>query len=98
MKLTKGVVSREQAVAMAPDYVAYVEAKGGRFDAWEKMNAKFETLKRGQKALTCSDGVFVVVKVSSTRPGFEGEPVVRVSNGEFSWRVDGHEYAAPVAA
>lgn len=98
MKLTKGVVTREQAVAMAPDYVAFVENQGGRFDAWEKMNAKFETLKRGQKVLTRSDGVYVIAQVSSIRPGFEGEPVVRVSNGEYSWRVDGRDYAAPAAA
>lgn len=101
MNLTKGVVTREQAVKMAPDYVAFVEDKGGGMDAWAKMNVKFETLKRGQTVLTCSHGVYVVCRVSSlNRDDFRAVdgPIVRVSNGEFSWRVDGGDYAAPVAS
>lgn len=99
MNLTKGVVTRKQAVAMAPDYVAFVESKGGSMKAWSKMNVKFETLKRGQKVLTCSKGVYVIAKVSSVNSddfrAVDG-PIVRVSNGEYSWRVDGGDYAAPV--
>jgi hypothetical protein len=93
MKITKGLISRSEAEKISTDYVAFVE---GNFDLFEKVYAKFEKLKRGQAVITCHDGKFIRVKVSSISPGFEGEPVVRVSNGEWSWRVDGDGYAFPV--
>jgi hypothetical protein len=96
MKLTKGVVNRMEAVRLAPDYVAFVNGNDSKFKA---VDAKFSQLRVGQRVLTYSDGTFVIAKVSSIRiPNYEADgPVVRVSNGEYSWRVDGDRYAYPVA-
>lgn len=97
MKLTKGIISREEALAISPDYVAYCE---GDHDKWEVVNEQFEKARRGQKAITFHDdgkqAVFVRVAVSSVNsddPRAIDGPVVRVTNGEFSWRVDGDKYA-----
>jgi len=96
MKLTKGIISRAEAVKISPIYVAYVE---GDFNAWPSIVTPFDQLKRGQKAITYCDGIFVQVKVTSINrndyKAIDG-PVVRVSNGEYSWRVDGDHYAFPV--
>lgn len=99
MKLTKNLITREEALQRVPDYVAYVEDFGNH-ELFQKMEAAFSTLKRGQKAITYHAGQYVAVKISSVNHNdyraIDG-PVVRVSNGEFSWRVDGDEYAAPVS-
>jgi hypothetical protein len=97
MKLTKGVITREQAIAISPDYVKFAE---GDFESWSKVNERFATLKRGQKAVTYVDGQFMEVKVTSINHNdvraLDG-PVVRVGNEEYSWRVDGCGYAWPRA-
>jgi len=94
--LTQGVISREDALKISPDYVRYAE---GDFDLYEKIYAKFSKLKKGQRVLTFSDRKFVLAKVTSINSNdfraVDG-PVVRVSNGEYSWRVDGDGYAYPV--
>ena len=92
MKITKGIISRDEAIRVSPDYVAFAE---GQFNALCRILPRFEKLKRGQQVITYHDKLFVRAKVSSIKPGFEGEPEVRVSNGEWSWRVDGSEYAFP---
>ena len=99
-KLTKGVISRAEAVKLAPDYVKVSEqATGWGNILFDKIMPVFEKLKRGQEALTFIDGVYVPVKVSSinskTWQAIDG-PVVRVSNGEMTWRVDGDRYAFPL--
>ena len=95
MKLTKGVISRAQAMKVSPDYVAFAE---GDFDKFEAVSKQFSALKRGQKVITYVDGKYVTAKVSSINHSdfraIDG-PVVRVSNGEYSWRVDGNGYACP---
>jgi hypothetical protein len=82
-------------VKLAPDYVAYVE---GNYDKlFNSVMPKFEKLRVAQKVVTYSDGVYVIAKVASIRewhPEADG-PMVRVSNGEYSWRVDGNRYAYP---
>lgn len=97
MKLTKGVISREEALKISPDYVAWAE---GNFDKYEIIWPIFEKLKVGQKVLTYERQTkqFVLAKVSSMRmPNWEADgPIVRVSNGEYSWRVDGDKYATKV--
>jgi len=105
MKLTKGVISRDEAAVLAPDYVKYrdiMDSTGEyprEFD--ELLDKVFEAcngLKRGQTAITCNDGVYVKVKVTSVTRSWMNEdgPVVRVGNGEWTWRVDGNEYAWPI--
>jgi len=94
--LAQNIVSREEALKLAPDYVAFVEGDHDKFEAVEK---KFSKLTLGKKVLTCSDGIFVFARVSSIKnddPRAIDGPVVRVTNGEFSWRVDGNDYAYPV--
>lgn len=95
MRLRAGVVSRKEAMGISPLYVAYAE---GDFDKWEAVNSEFEKLKAGSRALTFVDGKFFMVRVTSVinHPGLDG-PVVRVSNVEYSWRVDGDKYAYPVS-
>ena len=93
MKITKGIISRDEAIQISPDYVAFAE---GQINAVSRILPRFDKLKRGQAVLTYHDGLFIRAKVSSIKPGFEGENVVRVTNGEWSWRVDGAKYAFPV--
>ncbi len=52
-------------------------------------------IKVGQSAITFTHGQFVRVKISSVKQAHHESdgPVVRVSNGEYSWRVDGDKYA-----
>lgn len=96
MKLKKNIISRTEALKVSKDYVAFAEGDHKKLD---KVMTAFENLKLGQTVLTCSDGQFVMAKVSSINHddfrAVDG-PVVRVSNGEYTWRVDGNEYAFPV--
>lgn len=94
MKLSKGIISREEAMKLAPDYVTFIESK--TLKGWDSVDKQFQTVKKGQKALTYNDGDFVLVTISSVNrndPRAEDGPIVRVSNGEYSWRVDGDKCA-----
>jgi hypothetical protein len=92
MKLTKNLITREAAVVASPDYVAFVE---GDFEKFKIVDSVFNGLKRNQKVITYVLGQFVLAKVSSVVRDDDG-PVVRVTNEEFSWRVDGSGYAFPI--
>ena len=92
INLLENTVSRTEALKLAPDYVAFVE---GNFDKFGVVEKKFSKLAVGEKVLTYSHGVFVFAKVSNITKASEGS-IVRVVNGEFSWRVDGNFYAYPV--
>jgi len=96
VKLIKNVITRDQAIAISPDYVKFAE---GDFASWNKVNKKFKNLKRNQSAITFTGGQFVKVKVTLVNnrsiQAIDG-PIVRVSNGECSWRVDGCGYAWPI--
>ena len=98
MKFTKNIITREEAVALAPAYVKFIEDKD--WDALMKLVIPaFETLKRGQSAVTFSYGVYLRVKVTSLNNhdfrAVDG-PIVRVGNDEYTWRVDGDRYAYPI--
>lgn len=96
MRLTKNVISKQEAIQLAPDYVEFVE---GNFDKYEAVEKEFSKLRVGQKVLTYDDGVYVIAKVSKVDhndPRAVDGPIVRVSNGEYSWRVDGDRYAYPL--
>lgn len=94
----KNTVSRDDALQLAADYVAFVE---GDFTKFETVENKFSTLRKGSDVLTYDDGVFFLAKVTkldhNSYQAVDG-PVVRVSNGEYSWRVDGSYYAWPLAS
>ena len=93
--LPKGRISRDEAFNLAPDYVKFVE---GDFSFFRSVENEFVKLKKGQKVISYIDGNFVLCKVSVVSHGdiraMDG-PFVRVSNGEYSWRVDGSGYAYP---
>jgi hypothetical protein len=103
MKLTKNIISKEQAKNFAPDYVEAMEGKH-RFTAlMDKVIPVFSQLKRGQKVITFHDGKYVLATVSSLKSNCpeameSGYPITRVTNGEYSWRVDGCNYAYPIKA
>jgi len=44
MNLTQGIITREEAVKLCPDYVKFVE---GDFDAFDKVSTNFATARRG---------------------------------------------------
>ena len=96
MKLTKNVISRETALLIDPEYVAFVE---GDFDKFESVYQKFQQLKRRQQVITFHEGQYIAATITSINHNdfraVDG-PIVRLTNGEYSWRVDGSKYAAPV--
>jgi len=97
MAITKNIVSKEEAKKLAPDYVKFVLNNDDK--VMDKILHEFNKLKKGQTVLTYTDGVFVRAKVSSINSDCleaQDGPVIRVSNGEFSWRVDGDKYAFPL--
>ena len=95
-KFTKNILTREQAFQLAPDYVKYQE---GDFDLWAKIMPVFDKLKRGDVVVTCREKVFLKARVTSINHNdmraIDG-PVVRVRTDEYSWRVDGCDYAYPL--
>lgn len=103
--LTKGVITRAEALKLCPDYVAFVEEHAlsdailnpfmWNYDVPDKHGAATSGIKVGQQAITCHAGQFVRVKITSAQHAHHESdgPCVRVSNGEYSWRVDGDSYA-----
>jgi len=96
MSITKNIITRAEAKKLALVYVKFID---GDLDALDKVLVAFDGLKRGQKVLTYIDGKYVLAKVSSMNSNciqaIDG-PVVRVSNDEGSWRVDGNKFAWPL--
>ena len=97
MKLTKNIISRKEAKKLAPDYVGFVD----EFKNISEILEVFGKLKKGQTVLVYNDGRYVICKVSSINHddfrAIDG-PIVRVGNGEYTWRVDGDRYAYPIKA
>ena len=93
------IVSEAEVEKQAPLYHAFKIKHD--FDALDKITPAFEKLKRGQKVLSHEgiSGLFIICKVSSINHNdiraIDG-PIVRVSDGTQSWRVDGNAYAVPV--
>jgi len=96
-KYTKGdVISREQAEQISKDYVLGSMHKD--FGALDRVIEGFNKLKKGQLVLTFYEGQFIVATVSSVKFDWRNEdgPVIRVSDGKVSWRVDGNGYAVAI--
>lgn len=104
-KLTKGVLTREEAIVICPDYVAFVEHYTltdaildpfmWNYNKLDKHGYPTTGVKVGQNVITYLDGQYLRATITSlNHPNHEDDgPVVRVSNGEYSWRVDGDKYA-----
>ena len=94
MQLTKGIITRDEALKISADYVAWVEG-----DYSKSLFDIFNGIKRGQKAITLIDGQFIEVKITSVNHNdiraIDG-PIIRVGNGEYTWRVDGDKWAFPI--
>ena len=107
-KITKGILTREEVLKQAPAYVAFVEQHN--FDSaivdpffWDyehtdKHGYPTCQLKRGQAMITFVEDQYVSVKVSAVnQPHHDADgPSVRVTNGEYSWRVDGDKYGVRI--
>lgn len=92
----KNAIERNEALDLAPDYVNFIE---GNFDLFNVVENKFQSLKKGQICLSYRDDCYVKCKVSlisRNDPRAMDGPLVRVSDGEYSWRVDGCRYAYPI--
>lgn len=90
------IIDRNEALKLARDYVSFVE---GNFDLFKTIEFKFAQLKKGQTCLTYRDKEFIKCKislVSHNDPRAMDGPLVRVTDGEWSWRVDGDKYAYPL--
>jgi hypothetical protein len=87
---------------IAPDYITAFdyEDKGSSvafLRVWEKFNA----LKRGRLVVTRGRNRkgYIVAKVTSVKYDSWVEPeqpILRVTDGEYSWRVDGDAFAYPL--
>ncbi len=98
MKLTKGVIDRAEAVRLASDYVAFVE-KGAGSKRFEKVDRAFSKVKKNRAVVTFHEGQYIRCRVCHVeRDSYQAVdgPVVRVTNGEYSWRVDGCDWAYPI--
>ena len=97
MKITEDIISRDEAAKLAPDYVAFCEGERGKF---ELVDAVCQDIKRGQKVVTCVEGVYIKAKVTSVNHNdfraIDG-PIIRVGNSEYTWRVDGDKWCYPLA-
>jgi len=103
-KLTKGIISREDAQKLCPAYVDFIENHTlddivlnpfmWNYEKTDTHGYPTHGLKKGQRMLTYFDGLYVTVKISSiTNPNHDADgPAVRVTNGEYSWRIDGDKY------
>ena len=98
MRLTKNIISREEALAICPGYVAWIEGayKQDQHDLFEPIMRSFEQPRKGQTGITYLDGQYIRITVVSVKSdciqAVDG-PVVRVGNGEATWRCDGDKYA-----
>ena len=109
MKPTIGKITREQALALNGDYVASTEP--GNTDRFGVLMDKVvrphfmhdspKPIRKGQLVLAQDPekSGFIVAKVSSVNSrayGAEDGPIVRVTDGKYSWRVDGDTYCVPL--
>ena len=95
--IKENVLTREQALTICPDYVAFVE---GDFDKFDAVFSQFEHVTKGREAITAleQDGVQTYIRgtisavINDDFRAVDG-PVVRFSGGGYTWRIDGAKYA-----
>ncbi len=63
-KLTKGVVSKDEAAKLAPAYVRYISGRD-RNAFYNRVLPAFDKLRVGQTVLAFVEGVYVKAKVTS---------------------------------
>jgi len=95
-------VSKTIVKQIAPDYITAFDYKDKESSpAFLRVWEKFNNLKKGQFVLTKgrNNKGYIIAKVTSVK--FDSwiepeQPNLRVSDGEYSWRVDGDAFAYPV--
>lgn len=94
MQLTKNIITRWTALLVDSDYVHFIE---GNNNKRKEVYEKFKKLKPKQQVITYHEGQYVAATISSiNHSDMVTDPIVMVTNGEYSWRVDGDRYAVPV--
>ncbi len=91
------VISRNKALLLAPDLVAHEE--GHRPGLTEKLMEGMEKLKRGQKVVVAINNEYHICKVSSVKNGDwrnEDGAVIRVRDGDETYRIDGCYWAVAI--
>ena len=97
-KLTPQTISREEALKLSPEFVAFTE-QGYHYEKFDEFLDKFNALKRGNKVISYLDGKYVIGKVSLVDPrmmGIADSPTIRIASGNMTWRVDGSGFASKI--
>lgn len=94
--IPQSIITREEALKISPAYVKYCE---GDFNQWEVVQKEFVKVRKGMPVITFHSGHFVKGKISNvdhrSYQAVDG-PVVRFTDGQYSWRVDGVKDAFPI--
>ena len=99
----KCIISRDEAFKLAPDLVSFTEGNEKLFD---KVNDAHNGVKRRQKCVVAFKNwekrhasVYALVQVTSVNnhcyQAVDG-PVIRITDGKYSWRTDGSDWIAPI--
>ena len=97
-KLIPQTISREEALKLSLEYVAFTEL-GWKYNDFSKFLDEFNALKKGDKVISYLDGMYVIGKVTLVDPrlwGIADSPTIRIASGNMSWRVDGCKFAAKI--
>lgn len=96
-------ITRNEAWKLAPILVAYTEGTSNDFDA---VNDAMNKSRKGQSVVLAQKNYknpfkskYFIVKVSSVKHDCleaEDGPVIRVTDGIYSWRTDGCDFIFPV--
>lgn len=92
-----GDITRDEAFKLSPKYVEFIENPSSGF--MDIVDGCYK-LKKGQKCLTYSrpENRWIIGKISSVCYDWRSEdgPVMRFTDGKYSWRIDGSECAVAV--
>jgi hypothetical protein len=103
-----GPISREEAIKLDESYVKFRELDSMSQDNWaafDHVQNLQNELKKGQLVLTVDPKSidrkhpqYLICRVSMVKrnciQAVDG-PVIRVTDGQYSWRVDGNGYCVP---
>lgn len=100
----KCIITREEAERIVPDLVMFTENRGDH-DLFDKIDEAQNKVKRGQQVVIAfknykepTKSVYAYVQVTSVKNDWRNEdgPVIRITDGKYSWRTDGCNWIAPI--